>query len=149
LLDLPALPGPRYNGGPVAVGTDNNVYVIIGDVEGHRTKVQNFEDGLAADGTSGVLRIGKNGELPEPVIGSGTFGKYYFAYGIRNSFGLAFDPETDMLWDTENGPSAGAMRKARQTSLTLATLCCSTLAATTAIPSFHGQSRWARPHWRF
>jgi len=107
LLDLPALPGPRYNGGPVAVGTDNNVYVIIGDVEGHRTKVQNFEDGPAADGTSGVLRIGKNGELPEPVIGSGTFGKYYFAYGIRNSFGLAFDPETNMLWDTENGPSFG------------------------------------------
>jgi glucose/arabinose dehydrogenase len=107
LLDLPALPGPRYNGGPVTIASDNNVYVIIGDVEGHRTKVQNFEDGPAADGTSGVLRIGKNGELPEPVIGSGTFGKYYFAYGIRNSFGLAFDPETEKLWDTENGPSFG------------------------------------------
>jgi glucose/arabinose dehydrogenase len=27
----------------------------------------------------------------------------YFAYGIRNSFGLAFDPVTGRLWDTENG----------------------------------------------
>jgi len=27
----------------------------------------------------------------------------YFAYGIRNSFGLAFDPVTGNLWDTENG----------------------------------------------
>lgn len=107
LLDLPVLPGPRYNGGPVAAGPDGNVYVIIGDVEGHTTQVQNFEDSTAADGTSGVLRIGPNGEIPEPVIGTGEFGKYYFAYGIRNSFGLAFDPETGMLWDTENGPAFG------------------------------------------
>ena len=27
----------------------------------------------------------------------------YFAYGVRNSFGLAFDPQTGTLWDTENG----------------------------------------------
>ena len=27
-----------------------------------------------------------------------------YAYGIRNSFGFAFDPETDVLWETENGP---------------------------------------------
>ena len=29
--------------------------------------------------------------------------RYYYAYGIRNSFGLAFDPLTGTLWDTENG----------------------------------------------
>jgi glucose/arabinose dehydrogenase len=28
-----------------------------------------------------------------------------FAYGIRNSFGFAFDPENGNLWETENGPS--------------------------------------------
>ena len=28
----------------------------------------------------------------------------YYAYGIRNSFGLDFDPVTGKLWDTENGP---------------------------------------------
>ena len=27
----------------------------------------------------------------------------YFAYGIRNSFGITFDPITGYLWDTENG----------------------------------------------
>ena len=27
-----------------------------------------------------------------------------FAYGIRNSFGFAFDPDTGDLWETENGP---------------------------------------------
>jgi glucose/arabinose dehydrogenase len=103
LLDLPALPGPRYNGGPVVIGPDNNVYVIIGDVVGHTTMVQNFENGSEADGTSGILRIGKNGEVPEPIIGTGAFGKYYFAYGMRSSYGMDFDPMTDVLWDTENG----------------------------------------------
>jgi len=107
LLDLPALPGPRYDGGPVAIGPDGLVYVIIGDVEGHRTTAQNFQNTSAADGTSGILRVGKNGETPPSVIGSGTFGKYYFAYGIRNSFGLDFDPATGKLWDTENGPAFG------------------------------------------
>ena len=103
MLDLPALPGPRYNGGPVVIGPDNNVYVIIGDVGGHTTMVQNFENGSEADGTSGILRIGKNGEVPEPIIGTGAFGKYYFAYGMRNSYGMDFDPMTGVLWDTENG----------------------------------------------
>ena len=28
-----------------------------------------------------------------------------FAFGIRNSFGFAFDPRTDRLWQTENGPA--------------------------------------------
>jgi glucose/arabinose dehydrogenase len=27
----------------------------------------------------------------------------YYAYGVRNSFGLALDPVTGALWDTENG----------------------------------------------
>ena len=31
----------------------------------------------------------------------------YFAYGIRNSFGLDWDPITGHLWDTENGPHYG------------------------------------------
>ena len=31
------------------------------------------------------------------------YSSYYFAYGIRNSFGLAIDPLTGNLWDTENG----------------------------------------------
>jgi glucose/arabinose dehydrogenase len=103
LLDLPALPGSRYNGGPVVIGPDNNVYVIIGDVGGHTSIVQNFENGSEPDGTSGILRVGRNGEVPEPIIGTDAFGKYYFAYGMRSGYGMDFDPMTGLLWDTENG----------------------------------------------
>jgi glucose/arabinose dehydrogenase len=28
----------------------------------------------------------------------------WFAYGVRNTYGIAFDPLTGDLWDTENGP---------------------------------------------
>jgi len=31
----------------------------------------------------------------------------YYAYGIKNSFGIGFDPVTGNLWDTENGPQFG------------------------------------------
>jgi aldose sugar dehydrogenase len=31
----------------------------------------------------------------------------YYAYGIRNSFGIDFDPLTGNLWDSENGPGYG------------------------------------------
>ena len=31
----------------------------------------------------------------------------YYAYGIKNSFGIGFDPVTGKLWDTENGPDFG------------------------------------------
>src|ERR671917_229059 len=103
LLDLPAFPGPRYNGGPVVIGPDNNVYVIIGDGGGHTSMVQNFENGSEPDGTSGILRVGRNGEVPEPIIATDAFGKYYFAYGIRSGYGMDFDPMTGLLWDTENG----------------------------------------------
>jgi glucose/arabinose dehydrogenase len=62
LLDLPAGPGSKDNGGPVLIGPDNNVYLSIGHVsgdndEGHQTKAQNFEQGLDADGTSGIHRV--------------------------------------------------------------------------------------------
>jgi glucose/arabinose dehydrogenase len=106
LLDLPAIPGPRYHGGPVAIGPDNNVYVVIGTVDHHETQSQNFEDGPAPDGTSGVMRITQEGEVAniQGVISDDIPLNLYYGYGMRQSFGMEFDPVTGNLWDTENGP---------------------------------------------
>jgi glucose/arabinose dehydrogenase len=112
LLDLPAIPGPRHNGGAITIGPDNNLYIPIGDVDGsHKeldfeTETQNYPDGVEPDGRSGILRITLDGE---PVPNDGIIGdefplNLYYAYGIRNSFGISFDPITGNLWDTENGP---------------------------------------------
>jgi glucose/arabinose dehydrogenase len=114
LLDLPAEPGPRHNGGAIEIGPDNNIYIPVGDVDGSfkpfytATKTQNSEAGIDADGRSGILRMTLEGEpVGEGILGDSMPLRLYYAYGIRNSFGLAFDPITGMLWDSENGPQEG------------------------------------------
>ncbi len=111
LLDLPASPGPRHNGGVIVIGPDDNLYVPIGDVDGSfrgedsQTVTQNYHDGIDADGRSGILRITQDGQpVGEGILGNEIPLRLYYAYGIRNSFGLGFDPVSGKLWDTENGP---------------------------------------------
>jgi len=109
LLDLPAGPGSMDNGGPVLIGPDNYLYIVIGQIqddneEGHKTKAQNFEKGPDADGTSGVHRITQDGEIVAAgILDPAAEMETYFAYGIRNSFGMDFDPITGNLWLSENG----------------------------------------------
>jgi glucose/arabinose dehydrogenase len=113
LLNLPAYPGPENNGGIVKIGPDRNVYVVIGNVHGDFTdvtknKALNFAQGPDPDGRAGILRVTPDGK----PVGKGILGdkfplNLYYAYGIRNSFGMDFDPVTKKLWDTENGPAFG------------------------------------------
>jgi len=115
LVDLPSTPGPRHNGGAIMIGSDNNLYIPVGDVDGSfkdpefETQTQNYADGVEPDGRSGILRITLDGK-PVPngdIIGDGYPLNLYYAYGVRNSFGINFDPVTGNLWDTENGPEHG------------------------------------------
>lgn len=113
LMDLPASPGPRHNGGDIMIGPDNNLYVSIGDVDGSfkgsatETKTQNYEDGVDPDGRAGILRITQDGQPTDGILGDSIPLRIYYAYGIRNSFGMDFDPLSGNLWDTENGPGNG------------------------------------------
>jgi aldose sugar dehydrogenase len=112
LLDLPYRPGPAHNGGVISIGPDDNVYVIVGNLYspvfnqgGENNLVQNVIDGKEPDGRGGIIRVTQDGQ---PVGGKGILGDehpldMYYAYGIRNSFGIGFDPVTGNLWDTENG----------------------------------------------
>jgi glucose/arabinose dehydrogenase len=117
LLNLPAIPGPSHNGGKLMIGPDNNLYFSIGDLKSSadfaskdfQTKAQNYIDGIDTDGRAGILRITQDGRV---VGGVGILGNEdplnkYYAYGIKNSFGIGFDPVTGKLWDTENGPTFG------------------------------------------
>ena len=116
LLDLPYLPGPAHNGGVVAIGPDENVYVVVGDItptsygkEDVKLMSTNDKDGKEPDGRGGILRVTQDGEVVdgEGILGEGHPLDKYYAYGIKNSFGIGFDPVTGKLWDTENGPKFG------------------------------------------
>lgn len=107
LLDLPANPGPAHNGGRMVIGPDHNVYIVIGDLYG-TTILQNIVNARQPDGTGGILRVTQNGKpVNNGILGSEYPLNLYYAYGIRNSFGLAFDTVSGKLWDTENGPYYG------------------------------------------
>jgi aldose sugar dehydrogenase len=105
ILSFPATPGPNHDGGIIAFGPDEKLYVVIGDLN-RNGKLQNFPAGRAPDNTSVVLRLNDDGSVPtdNPFFSQKGKLETYYAYGVRNSYGLAFDPVTDTLWMTENGP---------------------------------------------
>jgi glucose/arabinose dehydrogenase len=113
ILDLPALPGSNHDGGKLSIGPDKYLYAVIGDLN-HKGKLQNFVNGPQPDDTGVILRVNPEDGSPAPDnpftnIDNNDLkllNKYY-AYGIRNSFGIDFDPVTGKLWDTENGPLYG------------------------------------------
>jgi aldose sugar dehydrogenase len=87
---------PYHNGGRIAFGPDGMLYAIVGDAHDS----SNAQD-LTDEDRGKIIRIEPDGDIPSdnPLDGR------LYAYGIRNSFGFAFDPQTDDLWETENGPS--------------------------------------------
>ena len=116
--------GQEHIGGAITVGPDNEIYVPTGDGK----TCNNFSncrelmsEGLlnsqTANSMKGMEPIGYGGILHFPDYGvtnnqNGILGNKvplsaYYAYGIRNSFGIDFDPVTGYLWDTENGPAFG------------------------------------------
>ncbi len=118
LVGVPSFPDPSHVGGIIDIGPDENLYVTVGNFQNtiptkiYKTKTQNYEDGEPVDGRAGILRLTQDGYPVLNAKGSGILGnKYplnvYYAYGIRNSFGIDFDPVTRKLWDTENGPQFG------------------------------------------
>lgn len=113
LLDLPFLPGPSHNGGVIQIGKDNNLYIVVGDLNrknnpSGNTLAENLNSTRNPDGRGGILFVDQNGEpVGEGILGNTSPINKYFGYGIRNSFGIGFDPLTGNLWETENGSHFG------------------------------------------
>ncbi len=114
LLDLPA--GYRHNGAKILIGHDKYLYIIVGELwnetgTNFRNHALNYlgEDGNKPDGRGGILKIDQNGQAISihGILGDEEPLNKYYAYGIRNGFGMDFDPLSGKLWDTENGPEWG------------------------------------------
>ena len=94
LFSFPSLAG-NHNGGRILFGPDGWLYAVVGD--GANPSLSQTKSRVQGK----VLRLRPNG-LGAP---GNPFGNRVWAYGIRNSFGLAFDPQTRRLWETEAGPT--------------------------------------------
>ena len=107
-----------HNGGGLGFGPDGTLYLVVGE-QIARGRMQNLPAGPPPDArrlTGVVLRIHDDGRAPRDnpfvregarlggAVGSNL--ERIFAYGIRNSFGLDFDPESGALWMGENGDDA-------------------------------------------
>lgn len=122
----------NHNGGVMRFGPDGKLYVFMGD-QGRRGWLQNLANGpfLTApqvDDTFGgpapgnahlagvILRVNDDGSTPadNPFYAAGaSLGgevgqniQKIYSYGHRNGFGMAFDPQTGYLWETENADDA-------------------------------------------
>ncbi len=85
----------NHNGGRIVFGPEGKLWIVTGDnaVPSTSQQVTNLR--------GKVLRVNPDGTIPA----SNPFGTRIYAFGIRISFGFAFDPETGRPWETENGPS--------------------------------------------
>jgi glucose/arabinose dehydrogenase/plastocyanin len=105
----------NHDAGPIVFGADGALYIVNGD-QNLRGQLQNVADGAEAtdaDLAGVVLRLNDDGSTPDDnpfvVAGAEVGGEVgenlarIWAYGVRNSFGLAVHPDTGALWQTENG----------------------------------------------
>lgn len=92
-----------HQGGPIRFGPDGKIYIGLGEQTAGRPS-QSLE---ALQGK--ILRINPDGSIPadNPFFEKAS-GKYraIWALGIRNPFGLAFQPETGRLFVSDVGASA-------------------------------------------
>jgi glucose/arabinose dehydrogenase len=95
IWSAPAATG-YHNGGRILFGPDGMLYAFVGD--GHESS--NAQDTSNND-LGKMLRMTGHGDVPadNPFAD-----ELIYSYGNRNSFGFTFDPMTDSLWQTENGP---------------------------------------------
>jgi glucose/arabinose dehydrogenase len=112
----------------IRFGPGRKLYVQMGD-NGRRGQIQNLRDGPTGPGqfddqfggpepddahlTGVILRLNDDGSAPpdNPFFTANVARgaevranvQKIYAYGIRNGFGMAFDPKSGSLWEQENG----------------------------------------------
>lgn len=99
-------------GGRMIFGPDRMLYISVGDRDGTtasdvssaRPQAQNLASHIGK-----LLRVRDDGSIPpdNPFVNTpGALGEIY-SYGHRNAYGIAWDPKTGQMWESEFGPAGG------------------------------------------
>jgi len=109
LIEIPQ-PATNHNGGQVAFGPDNYLYIALGDGGGAGDPNNNAQNKMNLLGS--ILRIdvdntqeGLNYAIPSdnPFVGSAIDRQEIYAYGFRNPWRMSFDTSTGRLWTADVG----------------------------------------------
>jgi aldose sugar dehydrogenase len=95
--------GGNHFGGRLAFTKDGKLFISLGER-------YTFDPAQDLDTLLGkIVRINPDGSVPEdnPFIGQKDAQPEIYSYGHRNPQGLAINPETGKLWESELGPMGG------------------------------------------
>lgn len=101
--DGPLSAGNHY-GCRIAQANDGNLFVTLGDHFSSRDEAQNLGNHLGK-----LIRIAPDGSAPSdnPFVGRNDARPEIWSYGHRNQQGLAINPASGDLWESEHGPRGG------------------------------------------
>lgn len=95
-------PGNGGSGASIIFGSDGKLYMTTGASNGNAAQEGNNLRGK-------ILRLNDDGTAPadNPFVGKEGYRPEIFSMGHRNSLGLAINPVTGELWNSEYGPNGG------------------------------------------
>jgi glucose/arabinose dehydrogenase len=99
---LENIPAAQFHAGcRLRFGPDGKLYITTGDAT-QRELAQKL-DSLAGK----ILRLNDDGSVPpdNPFISTANARPEIWSYGHRNPQGIDWQPSTNLLWETEHGPS--------------------------------------------
>ena len=100
---LPKSGGGRHFGSRLRIGPNGRLFISLGD-RGDRHRAQD-----PGDHAGSIVRLRSDGGIPpdNPFAGAGGARPEIYTVGNRNVQGLAFHPETGVLFAHEHGPRGG------------------------------------------
>ena len=99
----PKVDGPNHFGGRLAFAPDGKLFVTLGE-RFKFTPAQDLSNDLGK-----IVRLNPDGSVPvdNPFVGKEGTRPEIWTYGHRNPQGLAFNPKTGKLFESEFGPKGG------------------------------------------